>query len=867
MKKILLTLAAAFGLAIAGSGTAWADTETVNGTNFGSATAVTVSTTASGYSASSTSNTKYNSANTIKIKPGAEDGITGYVVTINIKSGYAVSAIEGQVACNSSGTTTTLTSILADGSAVSTFSEITVPEKAATTGTFSVSGLNATESIKLVVADQKELDLGFKITYADAVLVKPTDAIDIKATCVYNTEATPSFVVDADENKFFTSSGAVVTGLTDNGITAVSDAQFRALYNGSGAKISSASSNYQVAFSILPQKGLTFVATSVSFVGVGVGTSGFKVNVSLTNGKATKTVTELAVTNVAQTISTELKGVECTSDNPLSLALQPYNLNDKKTFALSDVVITGYYYGVAEEVKMVNIATSVNPTDAGTIIPSQAGESLPEGMEVSFTAVPATGYKFIGWTDGNSTNFGAANPYSIKSLSSDVTLQAEFEALPSITFTATGVAEGSVLPSIIYGEQGSTTTLPGNQTAYIDGQTFQGWLNGDELLKAGSTFTFAEKTATVLVASYAANEKTFAEAFSQRTTEVKLVWDFGLSKAPTLEYQNALGVYVLPTSVNGVTYDIPLQINTVANAGISGKTGKVYNVGRSDNAQVNEGTILTLPVVKNATIVAVSGGKVWGLEDKTQSTINGSTDYTLSNKNLTATYTYTGDENTVDILVGGDIQYIASITISYPQNAYAVSISDLGAATFSAPIATTIPENVKAYSGALSEDNTTLTLSEVSGIIPANEPVVLFGDKGEYKFTQAAEAGTKVEGNALKAQLTEAVPTAEEGKAICVLNSVEGQLGFYKLNADKKLGANKAYLPVPVATTSTETAETSAPAVRIVFAGENGNVTGIESIAAEKNANAPIFNLAGQKMQGRVAPGLYIQGGKKILVK
>jgi uncharacterized protein YdbL (DUF1318 family) len=55
--------------------------------------------------------------------------------------------------------------------------------------------------------------------------------------------------------------------------------------------------------------------------------------------------------------------------------------------------------------------------------------------------------------------------------------------------------------------------------------------------------------------------------------------------------------------------------------------------------------------------------------------------------------------------------------------------------------------------------------------------------------------------------------------------------------------------------------------VRIVFAGENGNVTGIESIAAEKNANAPIFNLAGQKMQGRVAPGLYIQGGKKILVK
>jgi hypothetical protein len=246
--------------------------------------------------------------------------------------------------------------------------------------------------------------------------------------------------------------------------------------------------------------------------------------------------------------------------------------------------------------------------------------------------------------------------------------------------------------------------------------------------------------------------------------------------------------------------------------------------------------------------------------------INGSTEYEGSGT-ATVIYSYSGEATDLKIEFTGTPNNFSYLTVTYPATVYAVSISDLGAATFSAPIATTIPSDVKAYSGALSEDNTTLTLSEVSGIIPANEPVVLFGDKGEYKFTQAAEAGTKVEGNALKAQLTEAVPTAEEGKAICVLNSVDGQLGFYKLNADKKLGANKAYLPVPVATTSTETAETSAPAVRIVFAGENGNVTGIESIAAEKNANAPIFNLAGQKMQGRVAPGLYIQGGKKILVK
>jgi hypothetical protein len=240
-------------------------------------------------------------------------------------------------------------------------------------------------------------------------------------------------------------------------------------------------------------------------------------------------------------------------------------------------------------------------------------------------------------------------------------------------------------------------------------------------------------------------------------------------------------------------------------------------------------------------------------------TINGSTEYSGSGTKV-VTYVYSGEDATIDILFDSDGKNYSSVTVTYLPAEYSVAITNLGAATLSLSQAVEIPEDVTAYTGELSSDNATLKLVQVENVIPAGEPVIIFGEPGTYTFPVSSETATKSTTNSLKANLTEAVPTAEEGKTICVLNAVDDNLGFYKLKDGVKLGANKAYLPVP-------TAAATAPSVRIVFGDETGNVTGIESIAAEQNANAPIFNLAGQKVQGRVAPGLYIQGGKKILVK
>jgi hypothetical protein len=59
----------------------------------------------------------------------------------------------------------------------------------------------------------------------------------------------------------------------------------------------------------------------------------------------------------------------------------------------------------------------------------------------------------------------------------------------------------------------------------------------------------------------------------------------------------------------------------------------------------------------------------------------------------------------------------------------------------------------------------------------------------------------------------------------------------------------------------------NAPAIRIVFGDEPGNVTAIDRITVDNDTDAPLYNLAGQRVQGNVAPGLYIRGGKKVVVK
>jgi hypothetical protein len=258
-----------------------------------------------------------------------------------------------------------------------------------------------------------------------------------------------------------------------------------------------------------------------------------------------------------------------------------------------------------------------------------------------------------------------------------------------------------------------------------------------------------------------------------------------------------------------------MTINTTNGAVTSGSKGKLNNSSNKTSATTKNAKI-TIPVVAGGTVAFV----VDPSKTLSANTINGET---------AAEYTCTEDGDIV-LTIGNSENKLTGITVTYPANAYSVTVSDLGASTICLPIATEVPSGVKAYTGSLSDDQSRLTLKKVDGIIPAEEAVVIFASVGAYTFEQSAEEGTKDEDNSLVGNATdEAITPQVENATICVLSTASGNRGFYSWSGE--IPAHKAYLPVPKVTNN-------APAIRIVFGDEPGNVTAIDRITVDNDRSS-----------------------------
>lgn len=193
-----------------------------------------------------------------------------------------------------------------------------------------------------------------------------------------------------------------------------------------------------------------------------------------------------------------------------------------------------------------------------------------------------------------------------------------------------------------------------------------------------------------------------------------------------------------------------------------------------------------------------------------------------------------------------EVEYPDTITFHDAQNINGVS----HIATFSAPFATIIPTGVKAYYVSAKGAEATMTAIEAQAI-PANQGVILTSESGAAvtMVPAAGETAAAITGNQLghSAGNTRSL-TAGEGYILG--NGSEGT-AFYPCKAGS-LPSNKAYL-----------LGNGESAIVMNF----GNaVTGINTIAAPASAKAPIFDLSGRRVV-KATKGLYIQNGKKVIVK
>ena len=193
-----------------------------------------------------------------------------------------------------------------------------------------------------------------------------------------------------------------------------------------------------------------------------------------------------------------------------------------------------------------------------------------------------------------------------------------------------------------------------------------------------------------------------------------------------------------------------------------------------------------------------------------------------------------------------EVAYPNTITFNDAQNINGVS----HIATFSAPFATIIPANVKAYYVSAKGTEATMTAIEAQAI-PANQGVILTSesDAAVTMVPAAGETAATITDNQL-GHSAGADKTLTAGEGYILGNGTEGT-AFYPCQAGS-LPSNKAYL-----------LGNGQSAIVMNF----GNaVTGINTIAAPASAKAPIFDLSGRRVV-KATKGLYIQNGKKVIVK
>lgn len=202
---------------------------------------------------------------------------------------------------------------------------------------------------------------------------------------------------------------------------------------------------------------------------------------------------------------------------------------------------------------------------------------------------------------------------------------------------------------------------------------------------------------------------------------------------------------------------------------------------------------------------------------------------------------------------------VPQLTVDYALATHTLSVTDAGAATLVLPYEAEIPENVKAYTLTYTSGDKAVA-TELTGVIPANTPVLVNAEKGNYTFKATATLTTKdanpIRGNLHGVWNEDVVPVGSY-----VLQNQKGTVAFYRVaTEDFKIQPNQAYLYAPKAAN-----------VRMLSIGYGGDgttaINGIE--AATTNANDKVYTIDGKKVNGNnLAKGqIYISNGKKFILK
>ena len=232
-----------------------------------------------------------------------------------------------------------------------------------------------------------------------------------------------------------------------------------------------------------------------------------------------------------------------------------------------------------------------------------------------------------------------------------------------------------------------------------------------------------------------------------------------------------------------------------------------------------------------------------------------------ANKNQ---YSYLHDDKNKDRIVGWEVSNDGTMSKTYwhvvPATTAEVDMNLVGSnsyATAYLPFGVSAVSGAEAYVGKLNNEKNALDMTKVDGV-PAGKGFVLVGtgDKATLTIGDANEVDTDLTGTNTAITLTDAnrANYLVFGKKKDVTTN---ELGFFKTTA-ATIPANKAFLDAA-------TLNGTSSAIAMNF---GGNTTGVNTVVlGENGVSAPVFDLSGRRVVAPVKGGVYIQNGKKVVVK
>lgn len=402
----------------------------------------------------------------------------------------------------------------------------------------------------------------------------------------------------------------------------------------------------------------------------------------------------------------------------------------------------------------------------------------------------------------------------------------------SVTYDAgegTGTMEGTTLRA------GSTLTLPASTFTAPEGKGFAGWEYNGTTYDAGDEFTMPD------------NDVTFTAQYASLAGTAIIKATLTTNKAATV------------TGSIGGTADVSLSTSKDDNGGykfggkdqyigltLTGgstfKTGDIINVHTTTTAQ--QGTIAIYDTDKSTilydTETAGNGtsGKLEKMDNKfaLPTVVNGKTTIYICR---TQSNNWNG--------------YVDYIEVTRPNST--ITLNAYGFATYSA--ATDFEfVGAKAYKMALDEDAMTIAGTEVTGKIKAGEGILFKGETAAPVSITETTGAEALSGNSLKGS-TLADGTTATKPTYCYALSGD----TFKKYTGASLAPNKAYFE------TTKDLDTTAGARGFIITFDDGETTTIESLNVEHgtvNVDAPMYNLAGQKVS-KSYKGIVIVNGKKYV--